>query len=174
MIDPKEITSITTLGHVDEDEVKLISTKGGFHLAILQGAGGPVALAAGSHPAIVRFQVESKQPGFRQALAKSEGEAAVFLFEKNRPVGDTGLKMTGVQDFFGNFTLAVSAADVEVGLFKAEYADGSFKVTNFHLDASASGLKKQVVQAASRSLLKLCKSLEIGNIDVSALEKRRG
>src|SRR5258706_429515 len=71
---PNEIDSIEDAGMLDGAAVKLLRTKGGFWMAVGRPRGKfrDEALAAGSHPAIVRYNLERQFPGFQPAMMKSE------------------------------------------------------------------------------------------------------
>lgn len=73
-IKPNEIAEIEDAGILDGSPVKLLKTKGGFWIAIskLKGKLKEEALAAGSHPAIVKFNLEKQFSTFQPALMKSE------------------------------------------------------------------------------------------------------
>jgi hypothetical protein len=73
-LSPNEIDSIEDAGMLNKHPVKLIRTKGGFFIAVgHKGNGlGQEALAAGSHPAIVKYNLEKQYPGFQPSLMKSE------------------------------------------------------------------------------------------------------
>lgn len=72
-ITPNEIDSIENAGMLDGSPVKLIRTKGGFWIATgrPKGKSRDEAIAAGSHPAIVKFDLEKRFPSFEPALMKS-------------------------------------------------------------------------------------------------------
>lgn len=73
-ITPNEISSIEDAGMLDGNPVKLLRTKGGFFMAIARPKGKlkEEAIAAGSHPAIVRFNIEKQYPDFQPAMMKSQ------------------------------------------------------------------------------------------------------
>lgn len=73
-ISPNEIDSIEEAGTLDGQTVKLIRTKGGFWIAVGQPKGKirSEALGAGSHPAIVKYNIEKQYPGFQPIMMKSE------------------------------------------------------------------------------------------------------
>lgn len=73
-INPNEIESIEDAGTLDGKPVKMIRTKGGFHICVGQpkGKSRSEALGAGSHPAIVKFNIEKQYPGFQPIMMKSE------------------------------------------------------------------------------------------------------
>jgi hypothetical protein len=71
---PNEIDSIEDAGLLNGSPVKMIKTKGGFWIAVgrPQGKITEEALAAGSHPAIVKFNLERQHPTYQPAMQKSE------------------------------------------------------------------------------------------------------
>jgi hypothetical protein len=73
-ISPEEIDSIEEAGFLDNSPVKLIRTKGGFYIAVgkPKGKNREEALSAGSHPAIVKFNIEKQYPSFMPNMMKSE------------------------------------------------------------------------------------------------------
>lgn len=60
-ITPNEISEIEEIGTMNGLPVKLLTTKGGFRIAVGRNQGKQVdeALAAGSHPAIVKYNLEN-------------------------------------------------------------------------------------------------------------------
>lgn len=73
-ITANEIHSVEEAGMLDGNPVKLIRTKGGFWIATGKPKGklSDEAIAAGSHPAIVKFDLEKRFPTFQAAMMKSE------------------------------------------------------------------------------------------------------
>ena len=71
---PNEIESVEDAGALNGSPVKMIKTKGGFWIAVGRPNGKiqEEALAAGSHPAIVKFNLERQHPGYQPAMQKSE------------------------------------------------------------------------------------------------------
>jgi hypothetical protein len=77
-IDAKEIDSIKTVGSLNDQEVKLIRLKGGFHIAVgrqNKKDKNSRPISAGSHPGIVLHQIEKEfGKDFERSMAKSEIE----------------------------------------------------------------------------------------------------
>lgn len=75
-IKPSEVESVRTIGNLHGDEVKLVKTHGGFHVAIgkkSKNSTKPEALAGGSHQGIVAHQVAKQfKQNFQPAMFKSE------------------------------------------------------------------------------------------------------
>lgn len=74
-ITPNEISTIEEAGTIDGNPCKLVRTKGGFWIMVGRRRGKPSeeALAAGSHPAIVKYNMEKQYPDFHPNMMKSEG-----------------------------------------------------------------------------------------------------
>lgn len=73
-ISPKEIDSIEDIGSLGGNVVKMLKTKGGFWMAVGKDPVHSVEkiLGAGSHPAIVKFNLEKQYPNFQTILQKSQ------------------------------------------------------------------------------------------------------
>lgn len=76
-ISANEIAAIEEAGALDGSPVKMIRTKGGFWIAVGTPAGKnrEEALAAGSHPAIVKYNLSKQYPTFQESMMKSEAMA---------------------------------------------------------------------------------------------------
>lgn len=76
-ITEQEIAAIEEAGMLDQSPVKMIRTKGGFWIAVGKPRGKlrEEALAAGSHPAIVKYNLSKQYPTFQESLMKSEAFA---------------------------------------------------------------------------------------------------
>lgn len=89
-IKPSEIDKVEHIGQLDGGPVRMIRTSGGFYVAVgrPKGKKKDEALAAGSHPAIVKYNVEKAHSDFQPILAKSESflpEAKVTGFSELLP-----------------------------------------------------------------------------------------
>lgn len=84
-ISPNEIESIEEAGLLNGSPVKLLRTKGGFWIATGRQKAGArdEALAAGSHPAIVKYNLEKNFMGFQPAMMKSETAINPAIVEKH-------------------------------------------------------------------------------------------
>lgn len=69
-----EISSVEEIGTLSGHPVRLVRTKGGFWIAISRKRGriSEEALGAGSHPAIVKYNLEKQYPDFEPNMMKSE------------------------------------------------------------------------------------------------------
>lgn len=76
-IDPSEIHSVKTIGQLNDNEVALVTLKGGFNIAVGKKdrkSNKNEVLAGGSHPGIVLHQVNKSYSGFVESISKSETE----------------------------------------------------------------------------------------------------
>ena len=73
-IKPEEVESVKIIGNLHGDDVKVVKTVGGFHVALgKKEKGSREALAAGSHIGIVAHQIEKQfKKDFQPAIFKSE------------------------------------------------------------------------------------------------------
>lgn len=73
----KDIASIEPFGELNGKEVKLLKTKGGFHIVMgmRPGSHSEECLAAGSHPGICRF---SMQKQFKKSYAPAMMKSALY------------------------------------------------------------------------------------------------
>jgi len=96
-ITPNEIDSIEEAGMLDGSPVKMIRTKGGFWICVGKPKGKfkEEALSAGSHPAIVRFNVEKQHPDFQPAMMKSELLSDNTVVEKHSHYLSEDLRKSG-------------------------------------------------------------------------------
>lgn len=96
-ITPNEIASIEDAGTLDGNPVKLIKTKGGFWIAVsrLKGRTKEEAIAAGSHPAIVKFNIGKQYPQFQPSLMKSEEFSDSSIVEKHSHFLSEELRKSG-------------------------------------------------------------------------------
>ena len=96
-ITPNEIHSIEDAGTLDSAPVKMIRTKGGFWIAVGKPRGRfrEEALAAGSHPAIVKYNLEKQYPGFEPAMMKSEEFADGSVVSKHTHFLPENLRKSG-------------------------------------------------------------------------------
>lgn len=132
-ISPNEIDTIEEAGMLDNSPVKMIKTKGGFWLAVGKPRGKmrDEALACGSHPAIVKFNVEKQFPAFQPALMKSAvfNDSAIvdkhshFLSEELRK---SGHDIYSVQDG-SSIDFHVTKNNLKVETLEGHIENGSLK-----------------------------------------------
>jgi hypothetical protein len=96
-ITPNEIDIIEDAGILDGSPVKMIRTKGGFWICVGKPKGKyrEEAIGAGSHPAIVKYNVEKQYPNFQPAMMKSEHFNADAVVQKHSHFLDGELRKSG-------------------------------------------------------------------------------
>jgi hypothetical protein len=82
IIEPNEIDTVEEIGSLHGRPIHLLRTKGGFWMGVgkIRGSYKEEVLAAGSHPAIVKYDLEKKYPDLQLIMQKSEpfiGEPSV-------------------------------------------------------------------------------------------------
>lgn len=84
-ITPGEIDSIDNIGTLDGNPLKMLRTKGGFFICIGRPKGqmSETALGAGSHPAIVKYNIEKQYPQVQIAMMKSEALSDGSIVDKH-------------------------------------------------------------------------------------------
>jgi hypothetical protein len=94
---PNEIQSVEDIGMMNGKPVKMIKTKGGFHICVGHARGkiADEALAAGSHPAIVKYNLERQYPEFQPNMMKSELIAGPTRVEKHSHFLSDELRKSG-------------------------------------------------------------------------------
>jgi len=95
-ITPEEIDTVEEAGTMNGGPVKLIRTKGGFWIALGRKKGKVVeeALTAGSHSAIVKYNMEKEFPDYQPSLMKSEGAVEAIVNKHSHYLSDD-LKKSG-------------------------------------------------------------------------------
>jgi len=93
---PNDISSVEEIGTLSGNAVKLVKTKGGFWIAIARKKGNisEEALGAGSHPAIVKYNLEKQYPDYEPSMMKSEGFVEPIV-EKHSHFLDEELRKSG-------------------------------------------------------------------------------
>ena len=90
-IRPEDIDTIEDAGILDGQPVKLIRTRGGFWMSIINGK----VVAGGSHPAIVKHSVSKMFPNFQAALCKSENAGMDAIVDKHSHFLSDDLRKSG-------------------------------------------------------------------------------
>lgn len=125
---PSEIEEVKVIGSIEGKPVKLIRTAGGFWMAVgaPKGKSKEEALAAGSHSAIVKYNVQKQYQEYEPVLEKSESEiepAVIGLSEllsksaRNKGYDLYSLKKNNEIDYvitkFGSETISFHATVTE-------------------------------------------------------------
>jgi hypothetical protein len=160
-IDPKEVKSIKTIGSLHDDDVKLVTTKGGLYLALGKKSKNNKkhdALAAGSHPALVLHQIEKEfKSEFQHAINKSESDILPEVSELNCEV--KGLSMFSLKKGI-NIDVVVAKFGIEICKCECEISGNNLKVKRVDYRAKAftadvkevlrSQMNKGIIQTAEK------------------------
>lgn len=129
-ISPQEIDAVEEAGMLDESPVKLVRTKGGFWIAIGKPKGKmrEEAIAAGSHPAIVKWNIEKQYPGFQPSLMKSEHFSDNTVVEKHSHFLSDSLRKSG-HDLYSvqvdnNIDFHITRHQVRISTVNSKLEDG--------------------------------------------------
>lgn len=120
----KDIESIENFGELNGKEVKLLKTRGGFHIVmgIRPGSKTEECLTAGSHPAICRFNMQKQFKSYAPSMMKSASyndmsfveNHSHFLSEELRKSGhEIHSVQSGNQISFHISKLGIKIADIE-------------------------------------------------------------
>jgi hypothetical protein len=137
---PNEIDSVEEAGMLNQEPVKLIRTKGGFWIAVGRPKGKLTqeALCAGSHPAIVKYNLEKQYPEFQPSMMKSEFYAENTQVEKHSHFLSDELRKSG-HDIYsvqsGNeIEFQITKQNSAVHSVKGNLIDGSLVFTSMNID----------------------------------------
>jgi hypothetical protein len=125
-ITSNEIDSIEDVGMMNGHTVKLLRTKGGFHIAVGRqpGKNQDEALAAGSHPAIVKYNLEKQYSSFQPVMMKSEVSLSPAVVMKHSHYLSEDLKKSG-HDIYS----VQSGTSIEFQITKHDTNIGSVQTT---------------------------------------------
>lgn len=144
-ITPNEIESIEDVGMMNGHAVKLLRTKGGFHIAVGRANGKfqDEALAAGSHPAIVKYNLEKQYNSFQPAMMKSEISINPAVVTKHSHYLSDDLKKSG-HDVYSiqsgtSIEFQITKHDVKVGSVQATLEKDAIVINNMNVSKEFSG-----------------------------------
>lgn len=175
MIRPEEIDYIEEIGDLNGNPVKMIRTKGGFFCLTGKEAnsGKEIPLAAGSHPAIVKFELQKKYgKGFREHMSKSESTIQPFVIENtnylNKDLIKKGYSLYSVISG-SDVALVVSHYGDEVlkqeGMIKTESIELVPQISFSNLEKSKEAIKFEVSKSIIMALANTAKDLNKKNIE---------
>jgi hypothetical protein len=141
-IKPNEIESVEEAGELNKAPVKLIRTKGGFWIAVgkLKGKNKEEAIAAGSHPAIVKYNIEKQFPEFQPAMMKSEDLSDSSVVEKHSHFLSDDLRKSG-HDIYSvqngpEVNFHITKHNLEVSSVKASLIEDALVINEMKMDKS--------------------------------------
>jgi hypothetical protein len=159
-ITANEIDRVEEVGTLDSQPVKLVRTKGGFWVAIgrKRGKFSEEALAAGSHPAIVKYNLEKQYTGFQPAMMKSEG-AVEPIVEKHSHFLSDDLRKSG-HDIFSIQTDSV--VEFQVTRQNAHVAGVNGSLDKDHLVLGDLSIPKEFGKAMAAATVEKAISCSVG------------
>jgi len=139
-ITANEIDEIQDAGLMNGSPVKLLRTKGGFWIATgkMRNKNVEQALAAGSHPAIVKYNLEKQFPGeFQPILMKSEISLNPAIVTKHSQFLSEDLRKSG-HDVYAvqtgsNIEFQITKHDIKVGNIKAALVNEALVVSEMNI-----------------------------------------
>lgn len=156
IVSPSEIESIEEAGMMNGSSVKLLRTKGGFWIAIGNKSGKEEALAAGSHPAIVRYNLEKNFTNFRPMMMKSEASINNEVVSQHTKFLSDELQKSG-HDIYSiqtgsHIEFQLTKHDVKIGTVKATLENDSVLVKEINIPKEFSHVLAGAVSEKAISL----------------------
>lgn len=158
-IQPNEINVIKTIGRLYGDDVKMVVTDGGYHIAIgkkKKTSKKSEALAAGSHAGLVSHQL-SKEYGsdFEPAIFKSETEQLEKVESKTEYL-PAEMIQKGIELFTlskGNkIDFLLTKHNLTIGQYSAEIENKSLILKNGEFNKEMITADKKTAAAMSRAI----------------------
>ena len=157
---PNDISDVSDIGLLNNNPVKLIRTKGGFFIAIgkKKRDGQDEALAAGSHGAIVKYNLEKQFAGFQPAMAKSESGIEPIVSKHSHFLNDD-LRKSG-HDIFSIQT--GNAVEFQITKHNSTLASATGYIDSDNLSINDLNIPKEFVKAMAGSTLEKAISCKVG------------
>ena len=137
-ITPNEISNIEDIGSLDGSTLKMIRTKGGFWICVGRPKGKfkEEALSAGSHPAIVKYNIEKQFPQAQFNMMKSELLSDGSLVDKHSHFLSEDLRQSG-HDIYSvqngsQIDFYITKHNALVSMTKTEMQDGKVTISDLN------------------------------------------
>ena len=159
-IKPNEVSTIEDIGTLNGNPVKLVKLKGGFHIAVGRKRGSPSeeALGAGSHSAIVKYNLEKQYPDYQPSMMKSEGHIEPIVEQHTHFLADD-LRKSGHEIYS-----VQTGVDIEfyVTLEKSDIGKATGFMGRDHLLLNDLNIPKEFSKAMAGAVLEKCFSSKVG------------
>jgi len=170
-IKPNEVDEVKVIGKLNGDDVKLVKTHGGFHIAMGKKdkkSNKAEALAAGSHQALVAYQIEKIHGNdFEPTIFKSEAEQLPKVEDMSSFLPDMA-KNSGIEIYalskFNHIDFVMCKNNVELAKYETEHTADSLNVKNYSFRDSLSP-NKFVSQALAAVMDKKMKDLGLTKVN---------
>lgn len=175
MLKPEEIDFIEEIGDINGIPVKMIRSIGGFFAASGRGPNDSkdTVLAAGSHGAIVKFELQKKfGKSFREHLNKSESTIQPIVFEKTNFLAPslakkgyslysmvTGSDVSMILSYYGDEILK------QEGLVKSESLELKPQISFSNIEKSKEAEENQISKSIIMAFAETAKDLNKKNIE---------
>lgn len=136
-IKPNEVEEVKVIGKLHGDDVKVVKTYGGFHIAMgkkEKKSNKADALAAGSHGALVAYQIEKMYgTDFEPAIYKSEADQLPKVEDRTDSLPDM-VKNAGIEMYvvskFNNLDFIMCKNGVELVKYETQAENGDLVIKN--------------------------------------------
>jgi hypothetical protein len=157
---PNDIASVEDIGTISGNPVKLLKTKGGFHIAVGRKKGSlhEEALGAGSHSAIVKYNIEKQYSDFEPSMKKSE-EFMEPVVEKHSHFLSDELRKSG-HDIFSIQT--GPSVEFHITRHNTKIAGVDGDITKSHLYLNELKIPKEFSKAMSGATVEKATSCKVG------------
>ena len=159
-ITPNEVSTVEEIGTLNGNKVKMIRTKGGFYIAVGRKRGqiSEEALGAGSHGAIVKYNLEKQFPDFEPSMMKSEGQIEPIV-EKHSHFLSDDLRKSG-HDIFSVQTGPV--VEFQITKHNSQIASVNANVSTDHLLLHNLNIPKEFSRGMAGATLEKAISCNVG------------
>lgn len=169
-IKPNEVEEVKVIGKLNGDDVKMIKTQGGFHVAMGKKdkkSHKAEALAAGSHQALVAYQIEKMHGAeFEPCIYKSEAEQLPQVEDKSSVLPDMA-KNSGIELYvlskFNHIDFILCKNNIELAKYETEYSGQDLTVKDYSFRSSLTP-NKFVSQALARVMDEKMKELGLNKV----------
>lgn len=168
---PEEVESVKVLGKLFDNDVKMVKTFGGFHLAVgkkHKNSSKAEAITGGSHPAIVAHQL-AKQYGsdFVPALFKSEQDQLDQLEDNSQFLSSDMLK-NGIELYTlhknNEYKFVLYKNGVTLGLYKADLDNQEMVIKAKFFKSEIKTYKEDSAKALAKALNRVVYSKKLKGI----------
>lgn len=170
-IKPNEVEEVKVIGRLNGDDVKMVKTQGGFHIAMGKKdkkSNKAEALAAGSHQALVAYQIEKMHgQDFEPTMYKSEAEQLPKVEDKTSLLPDMA-KNAGLEVYvlskFNHIDFIICKNNVELAKYETEYSGQEMTVKDYSFRSSLSP-NKFVSQVLAKTIDDKMKELGLTKVN---------
>lgn len=169
-IKPNEVEEVKIIGKLNGDDVKLVKTHGGFHIAMGKKdkkSHKAEAIAAGNHAGLVAYQVEKMHgQDFEPAIFKSETEQLPKVEDMTDNLPDMA-KNAGIEVYIlsklNHLDFVMCKSGIEIAKYEAEFSGQDLTIKDYSFRPSLSP-NQFLAQALAKAIDGKMKELNLKNI----------